>query len=81
MEIIVGSTALKLLGFDSNPQDMDIWTDVHFESKGGIDRVFMPTEILSSVPTIEINNTLVATLDALYTIKASHMAWANPKWA
>lgn len=76
MQIIVGSEALRNLGFNVTPKDIDIWTDEDLPKQQGYDIKKIPTEILALVPNVNG----YATLDALYTIKCSHLGWRNPKW-
>lgn len=76
MKIIVGSGALKELGWNVNPKDVDIWTDEDLPKQKGFDICVIPTNILNLIPTVNG----VANLDALYTIKCSHLGWRNPKW-
>lgn len=80
MRIVVGSTALASQGWSTiDPKDVDIWTDEILGKEEG-DVSLIPTDILNIVPTVKIDGNLYATVDALYTIKCSHLGWANPKW-
>lgn len=79
MRIVVGSTALASQGWSTiNPKDVDIWTDEILEEGGDV--CLIPADILKIIPTVKIDGNLYATVDALYTIKCSHLGWANHKW-
>lgn len=77
MQIIIGSEALRNLGFRVIPKDVDIWTDEDIPKRKGYDVKKIPEHILRLIPTVN----QYTTLDALYTIKCSHLGWRNPKWS
>lgn len=80
MKIVVGSKALQAQGWDIRPKDIDIWSDQPLGKEQG-DTCLIPSKILELVPTVNIDGVLYANIDALYTIKCSHLGWANPKWS
>jgi len=67
--------------------DMDIWGELETPPKVGypkVDYCTMPLSILSMIPTSDVllpcgNSMGLATRDALYTIKCSHLGW-DIKW-
>ena len=73
MKILIGSSALKKFCMERNePSDIDYWTDDEsITSIQGEDWKYHPTNILTLIPTEEG----VATPDAVYTIKCSHLGW------
>ena len=79
MKIVVGSRALQAQGWNISPKDIDIWSDEALGKEQG-DTCLVPVEIMNLIPTVNIDGVLYATVDALYTIKCSHLGWANPKW-
>lgn len=71
LKIFVGSHAAKFhLKNWHKVNDIDIWTDGEVTNEKGKDICKMPTEILSC-----FQNTAIATLDDLYTIKISHLPY------
>ena len=74
--IIVGSTALKHFGLNrSEPKDLDVWYCDDSVKVAGEDSVAIPKPIYDQ---IEVEDGY-ATLDTIYTIKCSHLAW-DIKW-
>jgi len=74
--VVVGSKALNHFFPNVKWSDIDVWTDEPFDKKKGYDICAIPTSILHLIPT----DNGYATLDALYTIKCSHLGYSNPKW-
>jgi hypothetical protein len=72
--IFIGSTAIKVrIPTFRTPRDVDVLATEKIECA---DTIIVPQYLLDIVP-----NTLgVATLDAIYTIKCSHLAW-DIKWS
>lgn len=76
MKVIVGSTAVVYHGIGfRKPKDIDIWISPDEDVVSGDCKV-IPLDILELVPTVDG----YATLDAIYTIKCSHLGWSNPLW-
>lgn len=73
MKVIVGSYAMgRWLDGARKPHDIDLWVDYPITfSVEGHDVATIPIAILSLIPSVDG----YATLDALYTIKASHLGW------
>lgn len=73
MQIIVGSVAMKYWGLKNTlPYDVDIWVEkIPEEIPKGFDLMQIPREILELVEVVDG----YATIDSLYTIKCSHLAW------
>lgn len=80
MHVIVGSSAVEdweerlelnfsILGRSAG--DLDVWTDGEYPKALKLDKVDMPTYIIELVP----HEDNYATLDAVYTIKCSHLGW------
>jgi hypothetical protein len=88
MNIIVGSWALKYWGFDLRSDDKssdidfiydhiteDEINELKLNYNGKIDLIQLPEHIIKIFPNF--NN--FATIDAIYTLKLSHLAW-DIKW-
>ena len=79
--IVVGSTALNRAGVMERPSDLDVWAtskDVVEKCLPRADITIMPEEILNLVSVREQDRKDVlqfATVDAVYTIKCSHLGW------
>lgn len=79
-KIIIGSTALRLAGYSFTPKDFDVFIDDISIKSDGEDYILIPTELLQKIPyfvdTFTFNHPMaVATPDAIYTIKCSHLGW------
>lgn len=79
MKVIIGSWALNYADMGNRePKDLDIWYSENEEVEpSNIDGHIIPIEILKLIPTIQ--GTFVATPNAIYTIKCSHLGW-DIKW-
>lgn len=79
MKLVVGSTALNHAGLNwRKAKDFDIWIskdETLIETK--VDSHIIPIELIQLVPVFP--NTNIATPNAVYTIKCSHLGW-NIKW-
>ena len=79
--IVVGSTALNRAGVMERSSDLDVWAlskDVVDKYLPKADIALMPEEILNLVPVRGQDREDVlqfATIDAVYTIKCSHLGW------
>lgn len=72
MKVLVGSSALAKYGLARrSPQDLDYWTDKEAIKIKGEDWKQHSKEILELIPA----KNGVATPDAIYTIKCSHLGW------
>lgn len=76
MILIVGSLAAKHWGINRRePNDKDLWItqedEIKYLTNTKVDYHVIPKSILESIP----REKLVATPDALYTIKCSHFQW------
>lgn len=81
MRILVGSTALQHhLPNSRTPNDVDVWSDEQYDKQQGYDYKVMPSSILQLLEYVRLDDTNVATLDSLYTIKCSHLGWDSPNW-
>jgi hypothetical protein len=73
--ITVGSTALAWWGLTKRVNDLDLWLEEgeHYEDSDNVraDVGYFPKKIIDLVPTTKG----YATIDALYTIKCSHLGW------
>ncbi len=79
-KIIIGSTALRLAGYIFFPNDFDVFIDDISVKSDGEDYILIPTELLQKIPyfvdAYSFNHPMaVATPDAIYTIKCSHLGW------
>lgn len=79
-KIIIGSTALRLAGYIFLPKDFDVFIDDISVKSDGEDSILIPTELLQKIPyfvdAYSFNHPMaVATPDAIYTIKCSHLGW------
>ncbi len=76
MKVVVGSTALNQANFNfRKAKDYDVWISED-EPKPEIDNLdfhITPIEIIQSIPVLP--NTNIATPNAIYTIKCSHLGW------
>jgi hypothetical protein len=80
MKVIIGSWALNHAGINfRKAKDYDIWIseDEDKSKLANADFHIAPIEIIELIPVIP--NTNVATVNAIYTIKCSHMGW-DIKW-
>jgi len=74
-KIIIGSTALRLAGYSFTPKDFDVFIDDISVKSDGEDYILIPTELLQKIPYFVDASMAVATPDAIYTIKCSHLGW------
>lgn len=74
MKVVIGSWALNYAGINfRKAKDYDIWISKKEYHIDNIDSHVAPIEIIQLVPVFP--NTNIATPDAIYTIKCSHMGW------
>ena len=72
--VIIGSSAIKHhLDYFRTPKDVDCFA---INNIVGFDTIIVPQHIINLIPT---NDTSFATLDAVFTIKCSHLGW-DIKW-
>jgi len=70
--IIVGSTALSRNGFDfRKPKDIDMFLPEGCPAPEGVDCQWFPDSIIGMIP----HTNGYASVDAVYTIKCSHLQW------
>lgn len=79
MKLVVGSTALNHAGLNwRKAKDFDIWISKDETLSGTkADSHIIPIELIQLVPVFP--NTNIATPNAIYTIKCSHLGW-DIKW-
>jgi hypothetical protein len=80
MQVIIGSHALNYAKFSfRKANDYDIWISENEDKSKliSVDFHIAPIEIIQSIPVFE--NTNIATPNAIYTIKCSHLGW-DIKW-
>ena len=76
MKVVVGSTALNQANFNfRKAKDYDIWIseDELIPKIDNLDFHIAPIEIIQLIPVLP--NTEIATPNAIYTIKCSHLGW------
>lgn len=76
MKIVVGSAAVNKYIKYREPNDYDMWISPDEELITSGDNKIIPSHIMELVPSVDG----FATLDAIYTIKCSHLGWSNPSW-
>ena len=79
--IISGSTAIKqYIPEFREPKDVDVFCteDEVFDFR--VDKIVIPKDLYDTLPYQNIEGNQYLTLDALYTIKLSHLTWNKNDW-